>query len=149
MPSTSPVPTLFLTEALLKVAGGLYFLLSPSTILSLTSTPPFPASSLSLIQHLGSQTIAFSIPLFLAARNTPQAVASRRIVYWAVLGREGLLMATLLWQIWGFRGDGEGKKRGHGEGGFTEKGLWRWVGELAPFVVGRAWVLGWRGSWLE
>ncbi|KAF2490810.1 hypothetical protein BU16DRAFT_621511 [Lophium mytilinum] len=142
-PSSSPLPTLFLTEALLKVAGGAYFLLSPSTILGLTSVPPFPASSLTLIQHLGSQTLAFSIPLFLASRNTPQAIASRRIVYWAVLAREGFLMTTLLWQIWKFEGGGEGRR----EGEFTREGLWRWVAELAPFVVGRVAVLGWRGEW--
>ncbi|KAF2809434.1 uncharacterized protein BDZ99DRAFT_28486 [Mytilinidion resinicola] len=141
MPPPSPLPSLFLAEALLKVAGGAYFLLSPTTILTLTSTPPFPASARMLIQHLGSQTLAFSVPLFLAARSTPRAVASRRIVYWAVLAREGFLMGTLLWQIWGFDGGREGE--------FTREGLWRWVAELAPFVVGRVWVLGWRGEWFE
>lgn len=134
---SGPLGPLFLTEAILKVAGGLFFVLYPKHILSLMTSSP-TASSVGLIQNLGSQTLAFSVPLFLASRKDPQAIASRRIVYWAVLARESFLMGSILWQLW--RGESE-------MGGLTRKGLWNWVAELAPFVIGRIWILTWKPAW--
>ncbi|KAJ4305885.1 hypothetical protein N0V90_001418 [Kalmusia sp. IMI 367209] len=64
-----PLRTLFLTEAILKVIGGTIFLFAPSTILKNLSFPPYSMLSTSLIRNLGTQTLAFSIPLFLAART--------------------------------------------------------------------------------
>ncbi|KAF2262961.1 hypothetical protein CC78DRAFT_569372 [Lojkania enalia] len=174
--SASPLPTLFLIEAVLKVIGGSIFYFSPSTILKQLQVPPYPQTSLSLIQSLGTQTLAFSIPLFLTARSDEKSCGCRRLVYWMMLGREGLLAAGLLGQIgwsyvteWG-SGDreGVGRKKGEkdarrleegmkisgSEEGVEEeavqklrRGLWLWVVELTPFVLGRIWVLGWRGEW--
>jgi hypothetical protein len=33
------------------------------------------------------------------------------------------------------------------EGGGLRRGLWLWVAELVPFVLGRMWILGTRPAW--
>lgn len=190
--SNSPLPKLFITEAILKVLGGSLFFFSPSLILKNLASPPYPASSLSLIQSLGTQTLAFSIPLFLAARTDATSVKSRRIVYCALLAREGFLGLGLLGQLgvsyareW-WRGSNQpGPRRTKKErlmalaraqptnagyvmpGGWEEegedmkvlmereeaerlrRGLWLWVAELVPFVVGRVWILSSKGQWFD
>ncbi|KAF2251251.1 hypothetical protein BU26DRAFT_563193 [Trematosphaeria pertusa] len=91
-PSTrSPLPTLLLTEAVLKLLGGAIFFLSPTSVLKNLASQPYSPASLSLIRSLGTQTIAFSVPLFLSARSDAKSVGSRRIVYWGLLAREGVL----------------------------------------------------------
>ncbi|ORY01826.1 hypothetical protein BCR34DRAFT_574610 [Clohesyomyces aquaticus] len=174
MSTPSPLPPLLLTEAILKLIGGSIFFISPTTILKNLHSPPYPLSSISLIQSLGTQTIAFSIPLFLAARADSASVKSRRIVYWAVLGREGLLGAGLLAQIgWSWVGEWKRGKERSGDGEFKaleegraaekrwgvedenlaatilRRGLWMWVAELVPFVVGRMWILRYRREWFD
>ncbi|KAF2475102.1 uncharacterized protein BDR25DRAFT_310557 [Lindgomyces ingoldianus] len=169
----SPLRTLFLTEAVLKVMGGSIFFFAPSTILKNLSEPPYPVTSLSLIQALGTQTLAFSIPLFLAARIDSTSIKSRRIVYYTLLGREALLAFGLLAQIgWsylrGWRGgrrdsirsveeleeglvsDRRGTKEDEKKAlEMLRRGLWLWVAEVAPFVVGRMWILGFRKEWFK
>lgn len=166
MSSPSPLATLFLTEAILKVIGGSIFFISPSTILKNLQSPPYPPISLCLIRSLGTQTIAFSIPLFLAARSEGK---SKRIVYWTLLGREGLLGLGLLAQVgWSYFSEWreqheevdvkaleEGfaaEKRGQKEDEQLEvlklrKGIWLWTAELVPFIVGRIWILKQREAW--
>lgn len=167
----SPLRALFFTEAFLKVVGGTIFILSPSTILKNLISPPYPPISELLIRSLGTQTLAFSIPLFLAARNEKISVQSRRIVYWALLARESFLAVGLLGQLgasyleeWNKDKEDEGVRvRALEEGlavelsqdeqvkvGDVEKlrrGMWIWVAELVPFVVGRLWVLQKRDQW--
>lgn len=93
-------------------------------------------------------------------------------MYWTVLAREGFLAAGLLGQIarsWCFegrKGDGGGKdakaleeglgvvRRAEEEdeelaGRKLRRGLWLWVAELAPFIVGRLWILQRRREWFE
>ncbi|KAF2185840.1 hypothetical protein K469DRAFT_707519 [Zopfia rhizophila CBS 207.26] len=103
---TSPLPTLLYTEAVLKVLDGTMFIVSPTTVLKNLTTPPYTPTSISLIQNLGTQTLAFSIPLFLASYNTSTARASRKLVYYTVLAREGFLALELLGRI-AWREDGE------------------------------------------
>lgn len=168
-PNTSRLRTLFLTEAFLKLLGGAIFILSHTTILKKLAFPPYDSLSVSLIRNLGTQTIAFSIPLFLAARRDAVSVGSRRIVYWTLLAREGCLMVGILGQMgWAWlQGDGDedGVDRAVEEGlvqkqrdEVEDRGLQRhrlakgmawWVAELLPFVVGRLWVLGSRRTWFE
>ncbi|KAF2710185.1 hypothetical protein K504DRAFT_501457 [Pleomassaria siparia CBS 279.74] len=195
--SNSPLPKLFIAEGILKVLGGSIFFFSPTLILKNLAAPPYNASSLSLIQSMGTQTLAFSIPLFLAARGDFASAKSRKIVYCALLAREGFLGLGLLGQLglsyakewWrgGFVGSAEaGPRRTTKErlmalarsapstgdfvmpGGWEEEegedvkvllereeqerlrcGLWLWVAELAPFVIGRAWILSSKGSWFD
>lgn len=91
----SPLHSLFLTEAILKVLGGATFILFPSAISKNLAAPPYTTLSTSLIRSLGTQTIAFSIPLFLAARSGTLGKEGRRSVYWTVLAREGFLIMGL------------------------------------------------------
>ncbi|KAH7132209.1 hypothetical protein B0J11DRAFT_521084 [Dendryphion nanum] len=154
-PIPTPLPFLFRTEAILKVLGGVIFLLSPATILQNLQTAPHHPTSLSLIRSLGTQTLAFSIPLFLAARNDATSVRSRRIVYLAVLGREGLLAVENVDE------DDKALEEGYGlvrrakeeDEGFANRklrrGLWLWVAELVPFIIGRVWILRSRSEWFE
>lgn len=139
--TSSPLRRLFLIEGVLKVLGGLSFLVLPEYYLTqalpITGVPPIAPSSITLFQSIGSQTIAFSIPLFLASRQTPEAIASRRIVYWALLARESFLFASILLQ------------EGDQEGGFTRAALRSWLFELAPFVVGRIWILWMKKEWFH
>lgn len=169
-PRTSPLPTLFLTEATLKLISAAIFIASPPTILKHLVPAPYSPLSTSLIRAFGTQTLAFSVPLFLAARGGGKE--TRRIVYVAMLAREGFLAVGLVGEmvgLWargrkGGEGDG-GKERAVEEGrvgeeramgeeederrGVLIRGLGLWVAELVPFVFGRVWVLGWRGEWFE
>jgi hypothetical protein len=166
--SSSPLRTLFLTEAILKVLGGATFILFPSTIAqNLTALPCTPLST-NLLRGLGTQTVAFSVPLFLAAWSGTLSREGRRLVYWTVLAREGFLMAGLLGGIatsWisNHAGNTLGIERGLEEGKGQvvraeeadkvseekklRRGLWLWVAELAPFVVARLWILTQREEW--
>ncbi|KAF2123114.1 hypothetical protein BDV96DRAFT_561984 [Lophiotrema nucula] len=176
--SPSPLPTLLLTEALLKLLGGTLFLLSPATILKNLMQPPYPDPSLSLIRSLGTQTLAFSVPLFLASTRRFRGPGVRRVVYWTLLAREGILAAGLLGQIvylryqeWcatrepesGVGKDVDVKALEEGRAGETareardrreerkilKRGLWLWVAELVPFVVGRIWILEMKPGWFD
>jgi len=133
----SPLSMIFLVEGILKVLGGLAFLVLPKFCLTnaLMINPPLTASSITLFQGIGSQTLAFSVPLLLASRNTPQAVASRRIVYWSIFARESFPLLSLLFQ------------EGDQQGGFTTGALRGWYAELTPFVVGRLWILLGKKEW--
>jgi hypothetical protein len=198
-PSPSPLPTLFLTEAILKVIGGSIFFFNPTFVLKkhITASPPYATSpaALTMIRLLGTQTIAFSIPLFLASRGDKDSVRSRMIVYWALLAREGCLGAGALVMAfeglglgwWGRKGEGKvkveeigkskrrddgegreagkvvkdglaGESRGRGRGREEDevlerrklrRAMWIWVAELAPFVVGRLWIMRYRPEWFE
>jgi len=192
-PSNSPLPALFKTEGILKVLGGSVFLFSPTLILQNLTSSPYPSSSLSLVQTVGTQTLAFSIPLFLASRADIASVKSRKIVYYALLAREGFLGLGLLGQLgmsyareWRRSGNKPGPKRSTKErllalarkpasdefimpGGWgaeedsedmkvllereaqerLRRGLWLWVAELVPFVVGRLWILSYRENWFN
>ena len=95
-------------------------------------------------------------------------------MYWAVLAREGFLAAGLLGQIaWSYvgrermddlkRGNEDVKELEEGLGSVRRGkeedeelsrrklrvGLWVWMAELAPFVVGRLWILKMRGEWFD
>jgi hypothetical protein len=166
----SPLSTLFPIEGILKIIGGSIFILYPSTILKNLQEPPYPATSLSLIRSLGTQTIAFSIPLFLAAKSRQPSV--KRGVYLTLLGREGLLALGLFAQIgWSFVAERYARKGGPGddeiaaleEGNALEikgrrddqqaatqkwrRGSWFWIAELVPFIMGRIWILTRRDIW--
>ncbi|KAK7185132.1 hypothetical protein DPSP01_000753 [Paraphaeosphaeria sporulosa] len=170
---SSPMRTLLLTEATLKLLSGTLFLVSPSAVLARLSPPPHTRVPTLLIRLLGTQTLAFAVPLFLAA-GADMSGPTRRVVYWACLARETFLavglvgMMARLYLDEGGRGEGgwegvdersveegmAGEKRGmvddaRAEGWVLFKGMGWWVGELVPFVVGRAWVLGWRGAWFD
>lgn len=168
-PSTSPLPlcTLLLAEAALKFFSGTFFLVSPSTILSRFSLPPHAPVATLLTRLLGTQTLAFAVPLFLAGRMD---VGGRgvRVVYWACLARETFLTVGLVGSMIGMwvgeKGEGvderdieegqAGEKRGRVEDRVAARrmlvrGMGWWVAELVPFVVGRAWVLGWKGAWFD
>lgn len=99
-------------------------------------------------------------------------------MYWAMLGREGVLAVALLAKIgWGYYlewmgevgdriGVGNGERERLLEEGvmrdFTgeeedkkierrilRRGLWLWFAELAPFVVARIWILSAKREWFE
>ncbi|KAJ3820485.1 hypothetical protein F5880DRAFT_1587945 [Lentinula raphanica] len=129
---------LFLVEGILKILSGLSFLLLPNYYLikALPVVPPLTDSSVALFRSIGSQTLAFSIPLLLASRETPTAMASRRIVYWTMFSRETFLFLTLLLH------------NTDQPGGFTQKAVQSWLMELAPFILGRLWVLLMKDNWL-
>jgi hypothetical protein len=204
--SNSPLPKLMITEGILKVLGGSLFFVSPVLILKNLVSPsiapatpsPYPASSLSLIQSLGTQTLAFSIPLFLAARSDSSSVKSRKIVYLSLLARESFLGLGLIGQLgfsyakewWrhgfkpspsvaggrtstrkerlmalarakptsgGYVMPGGWEEEGEDVKVVTEReeqeklryGLWLWVAELMPFVVGRIWILKYKPGWFD
>lgn len=158
---------MFLAEAILKALGGAIFILFPTTILHNLSNLPFSPVSVSLVKSLGTQTITFSIPLFLASRSRSLDSEARKLVYWSVLAREGFLLAGLLGQIlelqigWvdssmdierrleeGREMEARSEKENMAEAmGKLRKGLWFWIAELVPFVVGRVWILKWRSEW--
>lgn len=161
-PTSSPLRALFLTEAALKLIGGSIFLFAPTTVLKNLTSSPYPPSSVALVRNFGTLTLAFSVPLFLAARQDAASVKSRRIVYWGLLAREGFLAVGLVGQIvwsWAPEEKDDMGARALEEGLVEEKegesaelrrlkrGLWVWVVELVPFVIGRAWVLQRRGQW--
>ena len=160
----SSLRTLFLTEGVLKVIGGAIFVFSPSSVLKSLTFAPYSVTSEALVRNFGTQTLAFSIPLFLAARSDTASVKSRKLVYWTLLAREGLLALGLLAQIGAsyvrqrFETANEEVDIGaieEGRAGTVRElredkmvgstklkgGMWLWVAELTPFVVGRLWIL--------
>ncbi|KAI2616257.1 hypothetical protein GGR54DRAFT_610163 [Hypoxylon sp. NC1633] len=137
--SLSPMRTLFLIEGVMKLAGGLMFILSPKTPLGVAVAEPIPASALLLTRLLGTQTLTLGITLLLASARTPAAVSSRRIVYWTVFARDATLATVLAAQLcFGQNMDVLG---------FTPAGLRSWLTELMPFCLGHLWVLLARPQW--
>ncbi|KAH9885885.1 hypothetical protein F4778DRAFT_488700 [Xylariomycetidae sp. FL2044] len=137
----SPLRTLLLTEGVLKFVGGLMFIVSPQTPLSVAIKNPIPPSSLLLVRLLGTQTFTLGIPMLLASRRTQAAVASRRIVYWTVFARDATLLAMLAVQYW--LGDKDQPL------GFTRAGLQAWMMEILPFAFGHLWILTQKPQWFS
>ncbi|KAI2632659.1 hypothetical protein GGS26DRAFT_85771 [Hypomontagnella submonticulosa] len=135
----SPMRSLFLVEGLMKLAGGLMFMVSPQTPLSVAVAAPIPPSALLLTRLLGTQTFTLGISMLLASANTPTAVSSRRIVYWTVFARDATLVTALTLQLW--LGDNTGAL------GFSPTGLRSWLAELMPFCLGHLWVLLAKPHW--
>ncbi|KAL7623697.1 hypothetical protein AAE478_005249 [Parahypoxylon ruwenzoriense] len=138
---TSSLRSLFLTEGIMKLAGGLMFLVSPQTPLSVAVGVSIPGSTLLLTRLLGTQTFTLGISMLLASAPTPTAVASRRIVYWTVFARDATLVTMLALQLW--LGDNDDAL------GFSHRGLLAWMAELAPFCLGHLWVLTARPYWFR
>ncbi|KAK6955055.1 hypothetical protein Daesc_002685 [Daldinia eschscholtzii] len=138
-PTTSPLRSLFLVEGLMKLAGGLVFIVSPQTPLSVAVAAPIPPSALLLSRLLGTQTFTLGISMLLASAKTPKAASSRRIVYWTVFARDATLVVVLALQLWfGDNADALG---------FSPKGLRTWLAELMPFCLGHLWVLTAKSHW--
>ncbi|KAI8960587.1 hypothetical protein F5Y11DRAFT_261774 [Daldinia sp. FL1419] len=137
--TTSPLRSLFLIEGVMKLAGGLVFVVSPQTPLSVAVAVPIPPSALLLSRLLGTQTLTLGISMLLASAKTPRAVSSRRIVYWTVFARDASLMTVLALQLW--FGDNTDVM------GFSPKGLRSWLAELAPFCLGHLWILTTKSHW--
>jgi hypothetical protein len=169
---SSPTPpsslrTLFLAEAILKVFGGAIFIIFPSGILRNLTVPPYNPLCTLLVRCLGTQTIAFSVPLFLGARSDTLSREARKMVYWSVLAREGFLIVGLLGGAAGGWFGGSRKRlemeRSLEEGKMREvrideedmaveesrlrRGVCFWVAELVPFVAGRVWILTQKKEW--
>ncbi|KAI1488577.1 hypothetical protein F5X96DRAFT_671513 [Biscogniauxia mediterranea] len=136
----SPLRTLFLTEGLMKLAGGLVFIASPQTPLAVAVAPPIPSSAMLLTRLLGTQTLILGVSLLLASARSARAVASRRVVYWTVFARDATLLTVLTLQLW--VGD-----NGSDALGFTSGGLRVWISELTPFFVGHLWILLRKPHW--
>jgi hypothetical protein len=137
--SSSPIRGLFITEGLMKLAGGLIFIGSPRTILAMAMPPPIPSSSLLLTRMLGTQTFTLGISMLLASSNAPAAVASRRVVYWTIFARDATLVAALGWQLW--LGDSDAPLA------LSREGLKSWILEITPFLFGHLWILMQRPQW--
>ncbi|KAI6091711.1 hypothetical protein F4821DRAFT_225420 [Hypoxylon rubiginosum] len=137
--SASPLRSLFLTEGVMKLAGGLMFIVSPQTPLSVAVALPIPPAALLLTRLLGTQTFTLGVSMLLASANTPTAVASRRVVYWTVFARDATLVAVLASQYW----------FGYNAGvlGFSPLGLCSWLAELMPFCIGHLWILTAKPHW--
>ncbi|KAI1471944.1 uncharacterized protein F4812DRAFT_200111 [Daldinia caldariorum] len=135
----SPLRSLFLIEGLMKLAGGLVFILSPQTPLSVAVAAPIPPIALLLSRLLGTQTFTLGISMLLASARTPTAASSRRIVYWTVFARDATLATVLALQLW--LGDNADVL------GFSPNGLRAWLAELMPFCLGHLWVLTAKSHW--
>ncbi|KAI1401952.1 hypothetical protein F4819DRAFT_303129 [Hypoxylon fuscum] len=136
---TSPMRSLFLTEGVMKLAGGLVFMISPQTPLTGAVAAPIPPAALLLTRLLGTQTFTLGISMLLASAKSPTAVSSRRIVYWTVFARDATLVTVLALQYW-FGGNDSAL-------GFSRKGLRAWLAELLPFCVGHLWILTMKPHW--
>ncbi|KAI1769768.1 hypothetical protein F4818DRAFT_435092 [Hypoxylon cercidicola] len=136
---TSPLRSLFLTEGVMKLAGGLMFVLWPQTPLSGAVAPPIPPAALLLTRLLGTQTFTLGISMLLASANTPTAISSRRVVYWTVFARDATLVTVLALQYW--FGDNVDAL------GFSPRGLRMWLAELMPFCLGHLWILTAKPHW--
>ncbi|KAI0879952.1 uncharacterized protein GGS22DRAFT_101828 [Annulohypoxylon maeteangense] len=137
--STSPLRFLFLTEGVMKLMGGLVFVVSPQTPLSVAVAAPIPPSARLLARLLGTQTFTLGISMLLASTKTPKAVSSRRIVYWTVFARDATLVTVLTLQLlFGENSDALG---------FSAKGLRAWLAELMPFCLGHLWILTTKPHW--
>ncbi|KAI2465598.1 hypothetical protein F4781DRAFT_18147 [Annulohypoxylon bovei var. microspora] len=137
--SASPLRLLFLNEGVMKLAGGLIFIVSPQTPLSVAVAAPIPPSALLLTRLLGTQTLTLGISMLLASARTPKAVSSRRVVYWTVFARDATLVTVLALQLWfGDNSDAAG---------FSSKGLRSWLAELMPFCLGHLWILTTKPHW--
>ncbi|KAI4859357.1 hypothetical protein F4820DRAFT_168664 [Hypoxylon rubiginosum] len=135
----SPLRSLFITEGLMKLAGGLMFIISPQTPLSGAVALPMPPATLLLTRLLGTQTFTLGISMLLASAKTPTAVSSRRVVYWTVFARDATLVTVLALQYW--FGDNVDAL------GFSPKGLLGWLAELTPFCLGHLWILTAKPHW--
>ncbi|KAI1214339.1 uncharacterized protein F4807DRAFT_122660 [Annulohypoxylon truncatum] len=137
--STSPLRLLFLTEGVMKLAGGLVFMISPQTPLSVAVAAPIPPSALLLTRLLGTQTFTLGISMLLASTRTSKAVSSRRIVYWTIFARDATLVTVLALQLlFGQNSDALG---------FSVKGLRACLAELMPFCLGHLWILAAKPHW--
>lgn len=145
--SSSPIHALFVTEGLMKLAGGLIFIGSPRTILGLAMTPApaagprsaaFPPAALLLTRMLGTQTLTLGAAMLLAA---PAGRAARRVVSWTVLVRDAALLAVLGAQLLlpGAARDAPGA--------LSTPGLRSWILEITPFFLGHLWLLLRRPAW--
>ncbi|KAI1135785.1 hypothetical protein F5Y05DRAFT_415785 [Hypoxylon sp. FL0543] len=135
----SPLRPLFLIEGVMKLAGGLMFMVSPQTPLAVAVAAPIPPSALLLTRLLGTQTFTLGVSMLLASAKTPQAVSSRRVVYWTVFVRDATLATVLALQLWsGDNGDALG---------FSPGGLRAWLAELMPFCLGHLWILTMKPQW--
>ncbi|KAI0830948.1 hypothetical protein F5Y06DRAFT_205673 [Hypoxylon sp. FL0890] len=137
--SASPLRLLFLTEGVMKLAGGLIFMLSPQTPLAVAVAAPIPPSALLLTRLLGTQTFTLGISMLLASAKRPKAVSSRRVVYWTVFARDATLATVLALQLW--LGDNVDAL------GFSPSGLRAWLTELMPFCLGHLWILTTKPHW--
>ncbi|KAI1374810.1 hypothetical protein F4677DRAFT_156981 [Hypoxylon crocopeplum] len=135
----SPLRTLFLIEGFMKLAGGLMFMISPETPLTVAVAAPIPPAALLLTRLLGTQTFTLGISMLLASARTPAAQSSRRIVYWTIFARDATLATALALQL--CFGDN------HDALGFTPKGLRSWLTELMPFCLSHLWVLLAKPHW--
>ncbi|KAI1456519.1 hypothetical protein F4805DRAFT_226773 [Annulohypoxylon moriforme] len=138
-PSPSPLRSLFLVEGVMKLAGGLVFIISPQTPLTVAVAAPIPPSALLLTRLLGTQTFTLGISMLLASARTPKAVQSRRVVYWTIFARDATLVTVLMSQL--LFGDNSDAL------GFSVNGLCAWLAELMPFCLGHLWVLTMRPHW--
>ncbi|KAI1656545.1 hypothetical protein F4813DRAFT_363591 [Daldinia decipiens] len=137
--TASPLRSLILVEGIMKLAGGLVFIISPQTPLSVAVAAPIPPSALLLSRLLGTQTFTLGISMLLASTKAPKAAASRRIVYWTVFARDATLVTVLALQLW--FGDNTNVL------GFSPKGLRSWLAELIPFCLGHLWILTAKPHW--
>ncbi|KAI0599476.1 hypothetical protein F4775DRAFT_550023 [Biscogniauxia sp. FL1348] len=136
----SPLRAMFLTEGLMKLAGGLIFIASPQIPLAVAVAPPMPSSAMLLTRLLGTQTLTLGVALLLASAPSARAVGSRRLVYWTVFARDATLLTVLALQLW--NGDS-----GSDAARFTSAGLRVWISEITPFFLGHLWVLLRKPHW--
>ncbi|KAI1101400.1 hypothetical protein F4804DRAFT_316026 [Jackrogersella minutella] len=137
--SASPLRMLFLIEGIMKLAGGLVFIISPQTPLSVAVAAPIPPSALFLTRLLGTQTFTLGVSMLHASARTPKAVASRRIIYWTIFVRDVTLVTVAASQL--LLGDNSNAL------GFSPKGLRSWLTELMPFCLGHLWILTTKSHW--
>lgn len=117
-PRNAVIRTAFAVEAIGNILGAIPMLLYPSTILTLVAPPAsfafsidtaktHPASVLAtspspqavtLLRWLGALTLGLTPQLLLGLSESPQAVASRRMVYVTLGAGEVALVCTMLWQ---------------------------------------------------
>ncbi|OTA96287.1 hypothetical protein M434DRAFT_392949 [Hypoxylon sp. CO27-5] len=135
----SPLRLLFLTEGVMKLLGGMVFIVSPQTPLAVAVAAPIPPAALLLTRLLGTQTLTLGISMLLASAKTPKAESSRRVVYWTVFARDATLVTVLALQLW--LGDNVDAL------GFSPRGLRAWLTELMPFCMGHLWILTTKPHW--
>jgi len=120
-------------EAAANIFGAGMMLYSPSSILSYAhwhSSEPAPLAS-SLLQWIAALIIGLTPQLLIGLRSTPQAILSRRTVYWTLLTGEGALVAVMWWQGMKFKA----------ATGFKKEALQLCAGVLLLTAVWRVFVL--------